>query len=88
MSAVEAVSGNVLATVDDRASNRDGVLAVATDLVAEIREALGDDLSDSARRFAQDTLSTTSLEVIGGRGHGGILARQLRRRAAAILECG
>ena len=65
MSAIEAVSGNVLAAVDDQATDRDQVLAVATELAAEVREALGDDLSDSARRFAQDTLSTTSLEVVG-----------------------
>ena len=65
MSVVEAVTGNVIATVDDRASDRDQVLAVATELAAEIREALGDDPSDTARRFAQETLSTTSLEVVG-----------------------
>lgn len=65
MSVVEAVTGDVIATVDDRASDRDQVLGVATALAAEIREALGDDLSDSARRFAQDTLSATSLDVIG-----------------------
>ena len=64
MSAVEAVSGNVLVTIDDQASDRDQVLSVATELAAEVREALGDDLSDSARRFAQDTLSTTSLDVV------------------------
>ena len=65
MSVVEVVTGNVIAAVDDRTSNRDQVLGLATELVAEIREALGDDPSDAARRFAQETLSTTSLEVVG-----------------------
>ena len=66
MKAVEAVTGNLIATVDDRASDKDQVLAVAMELVAAVREALGDDPSDSARRFAQETLSATSLDVVGG----------------------
>jgi tetratricopeptide (TPR) repeat protein len=38
---------------------------VVAELAAEIREALGDETSDSARRFAMETLSATSLEVVG-----------------------
>ena len=65
MRAVETVTGNVIATVDDRASDKDQVLTVAMELAAAVREALGDDPSDTARRFAQETLSATSLEVVG-----------------------
>jgi Flp pilus assembly protein TadD len=37
---------------------------VTTRLVNAVRDALGDDTSDSARQFAMTTLSTTSLEVV------------------------
>ena len=70
MKVVEAVTGNEIATIRDRAANRDQVLAAATTLASSVREALGDDPSDSARRFAQETLSTTSLEVIGAYARG------------------
>jgi tetratricopeptide (TPR) repeat protein len=67
---VEAVSGNEIAAVRNRASSRDQVLAAATTLASEVREALGDDPSDTARRFAQETLSTTSLDVISAYARG------------------
>jgi Tfp pilus assembly protein PilF len=60
----EAVTGNPIAHVRRRASSREQVLAAATSLATDVREALGDDTSDSARRFATDTLSTTSLDVV------------------------
>jgi tetratricopeptide (TPR) repeat protein len=62
--AVRAVTGDVIATADGRASNRDGVLGVATELASEVRRALGDDTSDSAQRFANEALSAASLDVI------------------------
>ena len=62
--AVRAVTGDVIATADGRASNRDGVLGVTTELASEVRRALGDDTSDSAQRFAMETLSGASLEVV------------------------
>lgn len=65
MRALEAVTGNVITTVEDRTSSKDQVLAMTTELANEVREALGDDLSDSVRRFAMETLSATSLEVVG-----------------------
>ena len=70
MRAVEAVTGNEIASVQARTSNRDEVLAVATQLASRIRKTLGDDPSDSERRFAQQTLSATSLDVIGAYARG------------------
>ena len=40
------------------------MLAVITRLAGTVRQALGDDTSDSAQRFAMDTLSATSIEVV------------------------
>jgi eukaryotic-like serine/threonine-protein kinase len=62
--ASETVTGNVLATGKRRARSRDQVLAAATALAIDVRKALGDDTSDSTRRFAADTLSTTSIDVV------------------------
>ena len=62
--AYEAVTGKPITEGRRRANGRDQVLAAATSLATDIREALGDDTSDSARRFATDTLSTTSLDVV------------------------
>jgi len=62
--AIHAVTGNVIATVRDTASNKTQVLAVATSLASDVRKALGDDASDSDRRFAMETLSATSIEVV------------------------
>src|SRR5262249_39589227 len=64
MKATEAVTGKVISSVQDRASNKDQVLGVATRLATSIREALGDDTSDTAQRFAMETLSATSLDVV------------------------
>lgn len=62
--AVHAVTGNVLAESSDTASNKTQVLAAATSLASEIREALGDETSEEDRRFAMETLSATSIEVV------------------------
>jgi eukaryotic-like serine/threonine-protein kinase len=61
---VETVSQRVVAAVSARASQRDQVLAVTTGLAAKIRQALGDEASESAQRFAMRSLSTTSLDVV------------------------
>src|SRR5262245_10161412 len=60
LKATQAVTGNVIASVEDKASSKDKVLGVATKLATSVREALGDDISD---RFAMETLSATSLDV-------------------------
>jgi tetratricopeptide (TPR) repeat protein len=62
--AAQAVTGDVITTAEDRASSKDQVLGVATELATTVREALGDDTSDSAQRFAMETLSATSLDVV------------------------
>jgi tetratricopeptide (TPR) repeat protein len=64
MKATQAVTGNVLANVRDRASSKDQVLAVATRLAGSIREALGDDTPESDQRFGMETLSATSMDVV------------------------
>lgn len=62
--AAESVTGNELASHTVGAATRDGVLAAATELGHRIRTALGDSTSDSARRFATEKLSATSLDVV------------------------
>ena len=62
--AVQAVTGNVISTATNRASRKDQVLGVATTLAAGVREALGDNTSDSAQRFAMETLTATSLDAV------------------------
>jgi tetratricopeptide (TPR) repeat protein len=62
--ATQAVSGQEIAKGSKRVTTRDQVLAAITELATSVREALGDDTSGSAQRFAMETLSATSLEVI------------------------
>jgi tetratricopeptide (TPR) repeat protein len=62
--ASQAVTGTVMSTATERASSKDTVLTVATELASGVRKALGDDTSDSAQRFAMETLTATSLEVV------------------------
>jgi eukaryotic-like serine/threonine-protein kinase len=62
--AAEAVTGKVITTANDRASSKEQVLAAATRLAGVVRTALGDETSESAQRFATQTFSATSLEVV------------------------
>ncbi len=64
LKATQAVTGNVITNETRRAAGRDQVLGTATALAASVREALGDDASGSAQRFAMETLSATNLEVV------------------------
>jgi tetratricopeptide (TPR) repeat protein len=64
MKATEAVTGNTIQTAEAAAANKDQVLFTTTKLASAIRTALGDDTSDSAQRFAMESLSATSLEAI------------------------
>jgi tetratricopeptide (TPR) repeat protein len=57
--AIEAVTGKELRTASERASRKEDVLGAATRLAATIRTALGDTTSDSAQRFAMETLSAS-----------------------------
>ncbi len=60
----QAVTGKVVARAEREASSRDGVLAAVGRLSDEIRQRLGDESSDSEQRFAMDTLTATSLDVV------------------------
>jgi tetratricopeptide (TPR) repeat protein len=62
--ATRAVNGDVIASATETASAKDQVLGVTTALATAVRQALGDDTSDSAQRFAMDTLSATSIDVV------------------------
>jgi serine/threonine protein kinase/tetratricopeptide (TPR) repeat protein len=69
--ATQAVTGKVLVDETERASNRDQVLAAATSLATAVREALGEeDSSGTAQRFAQETISTKSLEAVRAYAQG------------------
>jgi tetratricopeptide (TPR) repeat protein len=62
--AVQAVTGEVVATVSDRASSKEQVLGMVTNMAGRIRSALGDDMPESAKRFSMETLSAASLDVV------------------------
>ena len=62
--ALQAVTGNVIATSTRRASNKDEVLAATTRLATTVRTALGDETSESDQIFAMTSLSATSFDVI------------------------
>ena len=62
--ATEAVTGKVITTATNRASSKEQVLSAATKLANNVRQALGDDTSDSKQLFAMDTVTATSLEVV------------------------
>ena len=64
LKAIQAVTGNVIANVRRNAADKTQVLRVATNLATSVRRALGDETPDSDKRFAMETLSATSLEVV------------------------
>jgi eukaryotic-like serine/threonine-protein kinase len=62
--ATQPVTGQVITSATESTSSREQVLGMVTRLATSVREALGDDTSGSAQRFAMETLSATSLEVV------------------------
>ena len=58
------MTGHVITSATETAASKDQVLGVTTRLATRVREGLGDDSSDSAQRFAMETLSATSLDVV------------------------
>jgi eukaryotic-like serine/threonine-protein kinase len=62
--ATQAVTGNVIQIGEETASKKNQVLFATTKLATAVRRALGDDTSDSALRFAMETITATSLEAI------------------------
>ena len=59
--ATQPVTGELITSAEDVAADKNQVLAVATGLAATVREALGDETSDSAQRFAMETLTSSPL---------------------------
>ena len=64
MKATQAVTGQVIGLVEESASKKDQVLFTTTKLASSVRKALGDDTSESAVRFAMETLTARSLEAV------------------------
>jgi tetratricopeptide (TPR) repeat protein/predicted Ser/Thr protein kinase len=62
--AVQAVTGSAVANGEETAANKDQVLFALTKAASTIRKGLGDATTDSAQRFAMDTLTATSLEAV------------------------
>ena len=62
--AIQAVTGDVITTATSTAGSKDHVVSAVTKVANAVRKALGDDMSDSAQRFATQTFSATSLEVV------------------------
>jgi tetratricopeptide (TPR) repeat protein len=82
--AVRAVTGEEILTDEDRAGSKDDILPTITDLAAQVRRALGDDESVSAQRFAMETLSARSLEVV--RDYASAMEALSRSRFDEALE--
>jgi len=64
MTATQVVTGGVIAKATGGAASKEKVLDVALGLAGTVRTALGDDTSDAAQRFATQTFSATSLDVV------------------------
>jgi eukaryotic-like serine/threonine-protein kinase len=62
--ATQPVTGNVITTVKNIASSKEVVLGVTTKVATSVRKALGDNTSDSAQRFAMDTLTVANLDAV------------------------
>ena len=58
------VTGEEIVSEQARASGKDAVLQAATQLMGEVRNALGDDAPEEARQLAMASLSATSLDVV------------------------
>ena len=62
--AMRPVTGEELVSEQATAAGKDTVLQVATQLMAEVRNALGDDASEEAKQLNMASLSVTSLDVV------------------------
>jgi tetratricopeptide (TPR) repeat protein/tRNA A-37 threonylcarbamoyl transferase component Bud32 len=62
--AIQPVSGDTIASGESRVAEKAEVLAGVAGVAATLRKGLGDNTSESSKRFAMETLSTTSLDVI------------------------
>jgi hypothetical protein len=82
--AAQAVTDELIADGTANTQAKDEVLGVATDLITDVREALGDEDSDSTKRFATETLSAVSLDVV--REYTGAMEALSRSRFDAALK--
>ena len=82
--AIQTVSGDVIASPSANASDKDQVLEAATRLMIRVRNALGDDTSESAQQFAGNQFSTTSLDVV--RLYAASIEAQSNSRLEEALE--
>ncbi|MBZ5643475.1 MAG: protein kinase [Acidobacteriia bacterium] len=64
LKAAQAVTGQTIANSQTDAANKDQVLFAVTKIASAVRTALGDQTSESAKRFAMETLSAGSLEAV------------------------
>jgi len=62
--AVRAVTSEVIVDAQNRVSTKAEVNGAAFALATRVRRALGDDESDSAQRFAMETITATRLDVV------------------------
>jgi tetratricopeptide (TPR) repeat protein len=62
--ATRTVTGEVLVDTSTDADSRDEIVEAATQLMTNVRTALGDEASESAQLFAMASLSATSLDVV------------------------
>ena len=62
--AVRSVTNELIVDTETRASSKNDILGATGTLVTRVRRALGDDESESAQRFAMETITATSLEVV------------------------
>jgi len=72
MKATRVVSGNTIVSTEGTASNKDQVMFETGRLVSAVRRALGDETPEASQRFALETFTNASLEVV----HEYILATQ------------
>jgi serine/threonine protein kinase/tetratricopeptide (TPR) repeat protein len=63
VNATQPMTGTIITSVTRRAANKDQVLTALTRVATSVRNALGDETSDSDQQLAMKTISTTSLEV-------------------------
>ncbi len=62
--AIQTVTGSTLTDTTGRASSKEEVLDAATRLITNVRQVLGDEMSDSAQLLALKSLSSTSLDTV------------------------
>ena len=62
--AAQSVTAEPIADATDSVASKDEVVEAATGLMAAVRQALGDEASESAQMFAMASLSATSLDVV------------------------